>query len=349
MGSINEINERYRNISIDVLKGFAIYLVVLGHVIAQFYDSWADTLINQPSAMFWWKVIYTFHMPLMFFISGYLFLSNRFKISPLFKIWLHKIQPLFFPFCFMGIILFLVKGDKNSFWYLRTLSLFISVQVIYEYIRKHIKFVVISDIIYLAIIFIVVPYLEYLKQFYKVDFLLDIDHYASNWLFFAIGLMFRRYSLFEIIGKIRYFYDVCMIVSGTYIIYTIGYGAFLNRYCTIIYVLCMIMISYWIFSSPTNHTGIVNKYLQYIGRHSLEIYVLSAFTLFKIPVIGDFIIDYCNRGFTDVRYLITGLTVEITIALILSSIVIVLCSIIFETLKSFPLIYKLFLGRTIGK
>lgn len=55
---------KQRLIHVDRLKGFAIFLVVLGHVI-QFNSS---NFTSNPL----FSVIYSFHMPLFFFISGYL-------------------------------------------------------------------------------------------------------------------------------------------------------------------------------------------------------------------------------------------------------------------------------------
>ena len=50
-----------RDSSLDFMKGILIYLVIVGHVIAKYAEpGWAYT------------VIHTFHMPLFFFISGYL-------------------------------------------------------------------------------------------------------------------------------------------------------------------------------------------------------------------------------------------------------------------------------------
>lgn len=53
-----------RNILIDVLKGYAILLVVLGHAVQYNLPGSFDS-----SVLF--KVIYSFHMPLFMFLSGY--------------------------------------------------------------------------------------------------------------------------------------------------------------------------------------------------------------------------------------------------------------------------------------
>lgn len=52
---------KHRDLSLDFMKGILIYLVIVGHVIAKYAEpGWAYT------------VIHTFHMPLFFFISGFL-------------------------------------------------------------------------------------------------------------------------------------------------------------------------------------------------------------------------------------------------------------------------------------
>lgn len=52
---------------IDQLKGIAILLVVLGHVIGY----------NNCENSFLWRFIYSFHMPLFMFISGYVCSPNN--------------------------------------------------------------------------------------------------------------------------------------------------------------------------------------------------------------------------------------------------------------------------------
>ena len=57
---------------LDSLKGFAIFLVVVGHVILGYIR--AETFTEyQWSLQFVYDVIYSFHMPLFFLISGFLY------------------------------------------------------------------------------------------------------------------------------------------------------------------------------------------------------------------------------------------------------------------------------------
>ena len=61
-----------RNYAIDCLKGFAIILVVLGHVMDGYLKT--DIFLNQRNYIFnIFNYIYAFHMPLFFIISGFVF------------------------------------------------------------------------------------------------------------------------------------------------------------------------------------------------------------------------------------------------------------------------------------
>ena len=70
---------------IDQLKGITILLVVIGHLIEH----------NAGRDNFLWTFIYSFHMPLFMFISGYLayvtFRMERFNFFNLPEAWLFRV------------------------------------------------------------------------------------------------------------------------------------------------------------------------------------------------------------------------------------------------------------------
>ena len=78
---------KQRNLLIDVLKGFTIILVVMGHA-SQWFSG--DDRSNP-----FYVTIYAFHMPLFMFLSGYVCYNNRGEIN-LFK----RFQVLVIPFLF---------------------------------------------------------------------------------------------------------------------------------------------------------------------------------------------------------------------------------------------------------
>ena len=62
------------NIILDVAKGIAILLVVLGHSFPSNIFNGKETIDIVAKWIF--DLVYSFHMPVFFFVSGYLFFSS---------------------------------------------------------------------------------------------------------------------------------------------------------------------------------------------------------------------------------------------------------------------------------
>lgn len=75
-----------RKLYLDNLKGFLIILVILGHVLQSEIVDYQNNII--------FRIIYSFHMPLFFFISGYL----TWKQTPDSKLLVKRARQLLIPF-----------------------------------------------------------------------------------------------------------------------------------------------------------------------------------------------------------------------------------------------------------
>ena len=82
-----------RNYSIDVARGIAIVLVIVGHAIGDIYNP-----VN--------RVILSFHMPLFFLLSGYLFRPEKCKSAHWKDFLIAKIPKFILPQLTLGIIEF---------------------------------------------------------------------------------------------------------------------------------------------------------------------------------------------------------------------------------------------------
>ena len=60
------MKDRTRNVYMDFLKGIAILAMIIGHLVS-----------NVPHGDVLFNIIYSFHMPLLFFISAYIEEDNR--------------------------------------------------------------------------------------------------------------------------------------------------------------------------------------------------------------------------------------------------------------------------------
>lgn len=85
-----------RDRSIDIAKGIGILMVVLGHV---------PTIPIEFK-----KIIYSFHMPLFFFISGYLYNEKKYNQITIIKFATIKMKKYIVPYFTIGIICFILFG-----------------------------------------------------------------------------------------------------------------------------------------------------------------------------------------------------------------------------------------------
>ena len=95
-----------RLLSFDMLKLFAIFLVIWGHSIA--FLSNGDFEENE---VYLW--IYSFHMPLFMVISGYFFAGNSVQ-KPISTILKQKAVQLILPCIVWGVPIWLVSMHLNS-------------------------------------------------------------------------------------------------------------------------------------------------------------------------------------------------------------------------------------------
>lgn len=88
-----------RLVHFDFAKAFAIILVVIGHYNPSYAPDWYTTLRS-------W--IYTFHMPLFMFASGYIYLSFK-KDEGYFTFIKKKFRRLFVPYIIVSMIIISIK------------------------------------------------------------------------------------------------------------------------------------------------------------------------------------------------------------------------------------------------
>lgn len=96
---------------IDIMKGIGILLVILGHT---------SIYLNKYITIY----IYSFHIPLFFFVSGYLYNEKYEKIKTVdfFKKVLKQLMYPYFTLSIINFVYFILKdGIKNVYKYLLSL------------------------------------------------------------------------------------------------------------------------------------------------------------------------------------------------------------------------------------
>lgn len=129
-----------RLVYIDILKGIAIILVVMGHMFVPYTD-YLQSPINQ--------MIYSVHMPLFIFLSGLVFHLSQSKKATRTTIIKRALSLLLPFFCFSAVYCFaknisytdmLLKNEMhNGYWFTLVLFEIILISIISEYVLTFIK------------------------------------------------------------------------------------------------------------------------------------------------------------------------------------------------------------------
>lgn len=277
------MSDKSRLSYIDISKGWAILMVLVGHL-AQF-------CVKGESADGVFNFVYSFHMPLFFFLSGYVVSLSRDKINYnlAWTFVLKKMKSLLIPFFVWGVVIYLmcnhninineignrvvevfVKPDGNAPWFLITLF---SIQMFF------LLFCLISNIIsnnkiaeYVGggfVAFIIIGGYVITKQI----FYFNLTYSAA----FFVGYFYKR--IFD--GQInKYYYLILFLLfcdqswrfdlnlSPSYLKMLIGIAASI----LVMKIARNIDLVGWDY-------GIVGDLLKYIGKHTLEIYVVQCFGL----------------------------------------------------------------------
>jgi fucose 4-O-acetylase-like acetyltransferase len=265
---------------IDSLKGYAIVLVLLGHVI----------VISNPSdfSKSWlWAFIYAFHMPLLLFLSGYLVYQK--PVGPVVNFIFKKSKSLLFPYfiwLFIGIFVVNKFILNNDVW---------------MYLIKHL--VIFDNIWFLPVLFISFLILYLFISF--ENFLSDYKLRDLTLLLFLAGylvswgceppvqglILVRWFSPFVIIGYLaaergekliekKYLVPLASIIFilllpswSKYVIYF--NASFLGLIIDFILAITGIIMAYGLMQSLKK--TLVDKFLNFCGIYSLEIYLISNF------------------------------------------------------------------------
>jgi len=182
---------------VDIAKGIGIMLVVLGHM-------------NVPG--FIGKYIYSFHMPLFFFLSGYVFSSDKYKsFTALLK---NKARFLLIPYVYFSLISVLVyflldnnviifknelygvligTGGSTALWFL--VCLFMT-ELLYYFLSKLCKF----KIQYIGVILVLSSIIGYLISVDRIMILWKIDVSFTSLVLFGIGNIVNKTGVLNIIN-----------------------------------------------------------------------------------------------------------------------------------------------------
>lgn len=332
---------------IDSLKGLAILLMVMGHVIANQFPSYRVALDDEPRlTMLVWRIIYSFHMPLLMFCSGLVSLHMKdFSWKGIGLVVWKRMYTLLLPFVCSGFLLHVViHSDTFGLWYLWLLFQFIVVVLLIDglcmLLPKYGK--TFSTIAIIA--FALAVHIWYRKFYYLERLpLIDVGHW-SLFPYFCMGVICARYDLCN-----RWFSKnwvfTCALVLFAFLTYWLTVqGCHIPRQSI---TGCLLPISsivalVYLFKvglEKSASRGVLG--LQNIGRHSMEVYILHFLFLVRIHSIGDFVLCQANTdgGGRTIFF------VQICSSFACAIIIIILCYVTMNVVNKSKILSLLLLGR----
>ena len=334
---------------IDSIRGFTMILVVLNHVAA--YCLGVNTA--EGSVHFY---LMQFRMPLFFFISGFVLYKKDFKwniknslefINK--KIFVQIISPFVFYLIYIYItdksfVETICHSFKGGFWFTYTLFeyylMYILCQMFVSKTRLYKKFYTLTLIIIGITIFFLTgsQIINTLNINPTLNGLLGITQW-KYFFFFILGTLIKlHFDYFQKMLDNTWFIPLCVvgyILLNVFAAYTVYPGV--NILSSIVKSIFGIVIIFALFRAHQNEISkgrFVGKLLQFIGRRTLDIYLLHIFLLPR------YMMDHFDNSFLTEFPLI-----EFFCSLLLTAFVIIACVAISTILRLSPIMAHYLFGQ----
>ena len=352
---MNLIKQNNRIEYIDALRGFTMVLVVFYHLSLYSFKS-DSTIVNQ--------LFMSFRMPLFFFISGFIgyksgidWNGQTWWIMTRKKIVVQLTPTIVFGCIYAYLYLhidmstFIMDMTKYGYWFtIVLLEMFIIVYsmntVVYNddpsvFMKRQILILVLLSVIFFTTKYILAanPVINKLNNIFSLYCLFRYFPY------FAIGYVCAmNKEKFHNILNAQYFSFVVIIlfltafyINSTYIYPNIATSSLRIIYhllTTVIGVLGLLMVynTFRIYKDTFASTTRIGRLFQYIGRRTLDIYVLHWFFLPVLPQV------------THILSLSQNTLLELILGGGLSLIVISICLIVSAVLRTSPILAQYLFG-----
>lgn len=320
---------------IDALRGFSMILVIYFHIpsycLGNAYLGYND-------------IIGWFRMPLFFFISGFVFYKpnriwNSMTIKRIIK---QKFITLFIPFIiFMLLYLYVFDymsfssfgSDKKGYWFTFVLfeyfALYIGLEALFN--RKRTNkgdFCIMTTVLLISItaLYYLKYYITYAEELGNWKTFLGLLSFVKfrHFIFFWLGVITRKhFATFVKISDNKYIMAVAIVLFiaiaiNPFIYYKLEYLSFVLTGIIGIFIVFTFFRKH---ETSFSKEKIIGRGLQYVGRRTLDIYLIHYFILpYNLQSIGIWLQQYDSKTCEMIVILPLALWIT-TLSLILSSII----------------------------
>ena len=321
---------------LDQLKGLAILLMVMAHTLSWScpdYSLLSGSLYGMTPEVFnasvILKVIYSFHMHLLFFVSGFLFyrqgeIYNAVNVKR--QLW-KRTQRLLVPYICTGMFVFFLRG-YFGYWFFIVLFILNVIVLCELFLIQSCKLSSKYEFLVYAIFFVLLfAFAKVFKDSIPRE-IPQLSRIGAYYLAFMFGYLIHKHVKIEqyIVRHISQFisfmlYIVLMVIANYWNI--IGPVGYFTSLFAIAFLYC-----YFVNNN--------SKILGWVGKSSMEIYIFHLFFVMPFPEVGEYILKQTNFPFS--------ITIQLTYSLVISAVAIYFSTIVGKIVKSNKYLSKLILG-----
>lgn len=333
----------------DTLKGIAILLMLIGHCLAWNYQDYVTIIVDgRRSDMFWWHLIYSFHMPLFFWISGYFLPRDSCDLNDIKGVLWRRTYTLLIPFVCSGTLMSLLLGNWGGYinlWFLRALYEISVLALLYEFVRYRFCLSLKSDIIFYVVLYVAIK--EIINT--PLDKVLHIESITGgNYIGFVFGVFCKRYNKLIKILDTNLAYTICLIL---FTILSCAYFQYLSDNCKfwslisrfrltpISAIVCILYLTKYKINQETRVAHLLN----YLGKYSLEIYIIHFLFNFRVFMITDYAIELIHSD--NCNDFLWGHTFMLITSVLISVVMIILCLLVIHVIRTSNILSVFLLGR----
>ena len=283
---------------LDALRGFTMILVVLNHVAAEYFG----VSYNHGNIHYY---IAEFRMPLFFFVSGFVLYKKDFvwNITNSLKFFKKKILvQIISPFIFFCAYIYLrdmsfvekfADKGKAGYWFTFTLFVFFIMYAIIQYLFQKLK---IDKLKFIIPFYLLIGLFLYFNGVTQILLRLNVPECIIGtlgtanllyFIYFLSGTLVRKYfTNFEAFLDKSYTILLCILIFFTLNIFIdlTEVSKILSKIYNMILSITGMIIVFSVFrrnESTFKQNNPLSRVLKFIGRRTLDIYLLHFFFLYK--------------------------------------------------------------------
>ena len=297
--------------AIDIMQGTAMVLVVLGHHFFDFMPEWYGR-------MYYW--IYTFHMPLFVFISGFLVRYSYKGVTDMgeYRTYVGKrFRKFAIPYIIVGVVCALLSWDFKDIGVLgeNLLNLFIAPKQgearFLWYIHLLFVFYMIAPLVFnakRAVRWCVMAVALYFSVYHIPDNLFNADYFTRYFIFFLSGaVVAENYAVVKCMDVRWSMVALVLFVAMSVWHFMYGYNALLEYMLQWVGIPAFLCVAWVIGKMPLMRDVLVG-----ISKNCFVIYLLHMFVIQGVAVL----LRLSGMGltaYTAIPYLLLSTTLAISI------------------------------------